>query len=251
MEKLPGAVSKNGVRFNPPCLQRRRDGERLQGRAWFKFVSQRPVTGSAAFHVFPVIGVVNRQVDEGQNLARLCIQNNNPSSLCLIDFYRLLQFPVGQILDFTVDGQGKILPGFGARYFPTSSTIRPFRSLMTRRLPGLPASSSCQASSDPSCPLSSTSVKPSKCAVNSPGWVIATEFAFQKYTRYIKSTTWHATSGDKCRFKYTKSRSPVADAVPPRRPPVDEFPLISTSSGWPVLFSLFGCGAHVLRTRPY
>src|SRR3990167_8344637 len=52
------------------------------------------------------------------------------------------------------------LPSTGGTVSPTLSTTRPRRSLITRREPGLPASSLSNASSMPSWPWSSTLVKP-------------------------------------------------------------------------------------------
>ena len=59
-------------------------------------------------------------------------------------------------------------PSTGCMASRTSSTMRPKRSRMTRREPAAPDSRSLKANSIPSCPLSSTLVKPTTCAAASP-----------------------------------------------------------------------------------
>ena len=71
-------------------------------------------------------------------------------------------------------------PSTGATLSPTSSTTRPSRSLMTRRVPLRPARSFWKASSTPSWPRSSTLVKPTTCAAASPSG----------YLRLYSRTSW-------------------------------------------------------------
>ena len=71
-------------------------------------------------------------------------------------------------------------PSTGATLSPMSSTTRPSRSLMTRRVPSRPASSFWNASSMPSWPRSSTLVKPTTCAAASPSG----------YLRLYSRTSW-------------------------------------------------------------
>ena len=84
----------------------------------------------------------------------------------LID--RRLQLRERQALDLGIQREREILAFWAARMLSTSSTICPSRSLITRRLPALPARCSWNASSTPSWPTSSAPVKPSTCAITSP-----------------------------------------------------------------------------------
>ena len=59
-------------------------------------------------------------------------------------------------------------PACGARIDSTSSTTSPRRLMITRRLPGLPPSHSCCASSMPSWPTSRSPVKPTMWLIISP-----------------------------------------------------------------------------------
>ena len=59
-------------------------------------------------------------------------------------------------------------PACGARIASTSSTASPRRLMITRRLPGLPPSQSCCASSMPSWPASWSPVKPRTWLIVSP-----------------------------------------------------------------------------------
>jgi hypothetical protein len=64
--------------------------------------------------------------------------------------------------------KAKSWPACGARIAATSSTASLRRLMMTRRLPGIPASHACCAGSIPSWPTSWSPVKPTICAVTSP-----------------------------------------------------------------------------------
>ena len=55
--------------------------------------------------------------------------------------HRGLQLAEGEVLHARVDREREVAPCCGARMLSTSSTMWPRRSLITRRLPGLPASS--------------------------------------------------------------------------------------------------------------
>jgi hypothetical protein len=141
----------------------------LHRRAGLEDVGQRAVAQLLAGEALAHAGVVAGVVGQRQHLAGLHVQHHHAAGLGVVLGHRVAHLLVGEELTLLSTLNCMSLPSTGGTCSPTSSMTRPRRSLITRREPtALPASCFWKASSTPSCPLSSTLVKPTTCAMASP-----------------------------------------------------------------------------------
>src|SRR5688500_15640209 len=101
---------QHSLRRYPARLQRRGHRKRLQGGPRLEYIRNGPVTRPLPIHARSVIWIVCRQIDQREYLACLRIQYNDPARFGFVGLYCLLQFPVGEILNFAVYGKSDILP---------------------------------------------------------------------------------------------------------------------------------------------
>ncbi len=143
------------VRPHRAALERRCDGERLQRRAGLEDIGERAVAHLLARDLVARIRVVGRPVGQRQDLAGLRVEDHEAAGLGAVRLDRRLQFAEREILEARVDRRAQDR-GPPAAHVSTRRPRRlsPRRLMITRRLPGLPPSHSCCASSMPSWPTS-------------------------------------------------------------------------------------------------
>jgi len=137
-------------------------------RARLKGVGECAVAQLCPGQVLALVGLVAGVVGERQYLARDGVQHHHAAGLRLVQQHRLAQLLVGKKLDLAVDAQcnvGAINRGYDLAHV--------FNSVAQAVLDhtahsGLPTNDLLYSSSMPSCPLSSTLVKPTTCAAASP-----------------------------------------------------------------------------------
>ncbi len=83
-----------------PFFQAKPDCKRLHGRAGFESVCQGTITQRSAHEARPVVRVVGREVDQGQDFTRLGVQNDDTTASGLVIDHGLTQIAVSQILNF-------------------------------------------------------------------------------------------------------------------------------------------------------
>ncbi len=169
------------ARRDPAGLERPGGDERLHRRARLEGVGERPVAQLRAAQVAAVGGRIARVVGQRQHLAGLRVEDDDAAGLGLVARRRRRGCAGRRRTAPSSRSPGRCRGRRPARTLsPMSSTTRPSRSLITRRVPSRPASSFWNASSTPSWPRSSTLVKPTTCAAASPSG----------YLRLYSRTSW-------------------------------------------------------------
>ena len=154
---VPGAGLDHRVGRDLAGFERGGDRERLQRRARLEHVGQRAVAHLLARdRVARLFGLYVGQLASAR-ISPVCASRiTSAAGLRLVRLDRGLELAEREVLQPRVDRRARGRGRPAARgSLSTSSTTSPRRLMITRRLPGLPPSQSCCASSMPSWPASS------------------------------------------------------------------------------------------------